>query len=305
MFRVVSLGLLLAGPLFSPIGAAQEGPAATLELTDCRISASAGAPGIAARCANFVRPLDPDNESLGNIELRVAVIPALTLEPASDPFVPIAGGPGQSSISFYAGWSAAFERVRQKRDIVLVDQRGTGDSAAMVCDVDDDVVDGKYSEEETRQLTEQCLELLPHDPRFFTTSVAVRDLEALRIALGYSAFNVYGISYGTRVAQHFARRYPASTRTVIIDGVVPPQLPLGPDIATESQIAVDYVFARCAENVACNERFPNIADDFALIRGALAEEPVTVEYQHPITGNREIIDFTADHLAGAAWTTVA
>jgi pimeloyl-ACP methyl ester carboxylesterase len=295
MLRAVSLGFLL----MTGTAVAQSGPAATLELADCRISSGPGSPTIAARCGNFVRPLDPNDESRGTIELRVAVVPALSLEPAGDPLVPIAGGPGQSTISFYAGWASAFERVRQKRDIVLVDQRGTGESAAMVCDLDDDVVDGKYSEEETRRLTEECLELLPYDPRFFTTSVAVRDLEALRVALGYSTFNVYGISYGTRVAQHFARRYPDSTRTVIIDGVVPPQLPLGPDIATESQIAVDGVFSRCAESAACNERFPDIADDFSLIRGALAEEPVTVEYQHPVTGERAIADFTADHLAAA------
>jgi pimeloyl-ACP methyl ester carboxylesterase len=295
MFRAVTLGLAL----LTGAAAAQSGPEATLELTDCRISSAPGQPGIAARCADFERPLDPTDESLGTIMLRVAVVPALTLEPASDPFVPVAGGPGQSTISFYASWSSAFERIRQKRDIVLIDQRGTGESAAMVCDIDDDVVDGKYSEEETRRLTEQCLNLLPHDARYFTTSVAVRDLEALRVALGYTSFNVYGISYGTRVAQHFARRYPDSTRTIIIDGVLPPQLPLGPDIATESQIAIDYVFSRCVEDPACNERFPNITDDFLLIRGALAEEPVTVEYQHPITGRREIIDFTEDHLAGA------
>ena len=121
----------------------------------------------------------------------------------------------------------------------------------------------------------------------------------MRIALGYDALNVYGISYGTRVAQHFARRFPDSTRTIIIDGVVPPQLSLGPDIATESQNAIDNVFARCAESAACNERFPDVRDDFLVLRGALAEAPVTVVYQHPVSGQREIIDFSALHLAAA------
>ena len=300
MFRPVLLGLLLlTGLLLSSISAAQAEPGASLQLTDCRISAGPGAAGIAARCGTFVRPLDPDDDSLGTIELSVAVVPALSLEPANDPFVPIAGGPGQSTIAFYAGWHTVFERVRQHRDILLIDQRGTGDSSALVCDIEEDVVDGVFSAERTRELTQECLDLLPHDPRFFTTSAAVRDLEAVRLALGYDAFNVYGISYGTRVAQHFARRYPDATRSVIIDGVVPPQMPLGPDIATESQNAIDNVFARCNENAACNERFPEIRDDFLLLRGALAEAPVTVEYQHPITGQREVIDFTADHLAAA------
>lgn len=274
-------------------------PAAALELEDCRISAAAGLPGIAARCGTLVRPLDPDDASKGSIDLKVAIVPALSLEPAGDPFVPIAGGPGQSSIYFYASWPGAFERVRQHRDIVLLDQRGTGDSAPLSCDVDEDIVEGKYSAAQTMRLTEQCLELLPHDPRYFTTSVAVRDLEALRQALGYGPLNLYGISYGTRVAQHFARRYPDATRSVILDGVVPPQLPLGPDIATESQRAIDSVFERCAATPACQQRFPDLADDFALLLGALAEEPVTVDLQHPLTAKRELIEFSADHFAAA------
>ena len=295
MFRYIALAIvMLAGT-----GSAQENTPSGLELEDCRISVGPGSPGIPARCGTLVRPLDPADESKGTIDLKVAVVPALSLEPATDPLVPIAGGPGQSSIYFYAGWSRAFERIRQHRDILLLDQRGTGESAPMTCDIDEDIVEGRYSEAQTLRLTEQCLELLPHDPRYFTTSVAVQDLEALRLALGYEQFNMYGISYGTRVAQHFARQYPDATRTVIIDGVVPPQIPLGPDIATESQKSIERVFDRCAEDPDCNARFPDVRDDFSLIRGALAEEAVTVEFQHPLTAQRELLDFTADHLAGA------
>jgi pimeloyl-ACP methyl ester carboxylesterase len=295
MFRTFALGLvLLAGN-----SAAQEAQDSTLALDDCRISVGPGTPSVAARCGTFVRPLDPDDDSKGTIALKAAVVPALSLEPASDAFVPIAGGPGQSSIVFYAGWSTAFERIRQKRDILLLDQRGTGESAPMVCELDDDAVDGDYSQEQTLQLTQQCIELLPHDPRYFTTSVAVRDLEALRVALGYKQLSVYGISYGSRVAQHFARRFPGSTRTVILDGVVPPQIPLGPDIATESQKAIDGVFDRCTEDAACFDRFGDVREDFSLLRGALAEQAVIVELQHPVTAQREIVDFSDDHLAAA------
>ena len=111
----------------------------------------------------------------------------------------------------------------------------------MSCDVEEDLVDVELTSRATLLAVKECLDALPHDPRFFTTSIAVRDLEAARVALGYDGLNLYGSSYGTRVAQHFARRYPESTRTVIIDGVVPPQVPLGPEIATESQRALDRV----------------------------------------------------------------
>ena len=293
MFRIVTITLLL----LSALSFAED--SSVLELSDCRISVSPGSPGIAARCGAFARPLNPMDERAGSIDLKVAVIPALSLEPALDPFVPIAGGPGQSTIQFYAGWTAAFERIRQDRDILLLDQRGTGESAPMTCELDEDAIDGKYSTEQTLRLTNECLDLLPHDPRFFTTSVAVQDLEALRVALGYGQLNLYGVSYGTRVAQHFARRYPDSTRTVIIDGVVPPQLPLGPEIATESQRAIDRVFERCAKDAACNERFPDLRNDFAALRDTLSVAPVAVELMHPVTAKQESVEFGDQQLAAA------
>ncbi len=270
-----------------------------LELEDCRISAGPAYPGIKARCGNFQRPLDPADPNGAQLELRVAVVPALNLNPEPDPLVPLAGGPGGSSIEFYAAYAHAFEPVRRQRDILLIDQRGTGGSERLDCPFDDDLVEGQYSTEETIAFTQTCLDQLPHDPRFFTTSVAVADLEALREALGYPALNLLGTSYGSRVAQHFARRHPGSTRTVVIDGVVPPQLPLGPGIALEAQRAIDEIFARCAEDAACNERFPEIDLDFAGLRSTLENDPALVTLLDPVTGRPTEIRFGRDELAGA------
>ena len=228
-----------------------------------------------------------------------AVVPALSLEPEPDPFVPIAGGPGQASSEFYAAYQGAFEKVRRNRDIVLLDQRGTGQSAVMNCEADDDIIEGRFSREQTLAVTQECLEQLPHDPRFFTTSVAVGDLEALREALGYAQFNLYGISYGSRVAQHFVRRYPESTRTVILDGVVPPQLALGPAIAIQAQNALDANFDRCAESEVCAERFPDIREDFSMLRAELVDEPVTIVLPDPLTGKPEEMSFGPQELAAA------
>ena len=271
----------------------------TLELQDCRINAGPGSSSIKARCGRMTRPLDPSGSAAGEIELRVAVVPALNLTPEPDPLVPIAGGPGQGSVQFYAAYSWAFENIRRNRDILLIDQRGTGESATMDCEFDDDLIEGEYSTELTIEHTELCLEQLPYDARFFTTSVAVTDLEAVRQALGYPALNLYGISYGTRVAQHFARRYPDSTRTVIIDGVVPPQLSLGPEIATESQKAVNSILARCAEDAACNERFPDVTGDFKRIVAVLREAPVTIDIPQPSSGRPEEVSFGEGELAAA------
>lgn len=275
--------------------------AQTLALEDCRISAGPGYPGIKARCGMLERPVNPADPDSPPIELRVAVVPALNLTPETDPIVPIAGGPGQGTIEFYALLQGAFEPLRRNRDILLVDQRGTGESARLDCPIDDDAIlfESEFDLDETLEYINRCLEELPHDPRYFTTSVAVTDLEAVRTALGYSALNLYGVSYGSRVAQHFARQYPDSTRTVVIDGVVPPQIALGPEIATESQRAVDNILARCAENDACNERFPDIEATFTRIVAELREQPVNVMAPHPNTGRMENIAFGPGQFAGS------
>ena len=272
-----------------------------LVLEDCRISAGPGHAGIKARCGTMSRPENPADPDSPDIELRVAVVPALNLNPETDPVVPIAGGPGQGSVEFYAAYRGAFEPLRRNRDILLVDQRGTGESSRMDCPIDDDAIlfEAEFSLDDTIQFVKDCLDNLPHDPRYFTTSVAVTDLEAVRVALGYSQLNLYGVSYGTRVAQHFARRYPDSTRTVVIDGVVPPQLALGPEIATESQMAVDNILARCTEDPACNERFPDVAATFARIVAEVREAPVDVTVPHPNTGRMEAFSFGEGEFAGA------
>ena len=294
MMRRVLRVILLILALLPAIAGAQ-----TIELEDCRISAGPAYPSMKARCANFSRPENPADPDSPSIELRVAVVPALNLKPEPNPFVPLAGGPGQGAIQFYSSYAHAFERVRRDRDILLVDQRGTGDSSLMDCPVDDDLVVGEYSVDQTVEYMQDCLAQLPHDPTWFTTSVAVRDLDAVRAGLGYPSLNLYGVSYGSRVAQHYARVYPDRTRSVILDGVVPPQLPLGPEIATEAQKAIDKIFARCAEDPACDERFPSLADDFQTVRARLQDAPVVVELQHPTTGNMESMNFGSAELAGA------
>ena len=273
--------------------------AGALELEECRISAGPAFPGIKARCGTLLRPVNPDDTDSPGIELSVAVVPALDLKPEPDPFVPLAGGPGASAIEFYSAYASAFEQVRRHRDILLVDQRGTGSSARLDCDVDDDIIEGVFSEERVLEATRQCLATLPHDPRFFTTSIAVTDLEAVRQALGYGELNLYGVSYGSRVAQHFAKRYPGSTRSIVLDGVVPPQIVLGPEIATEAQKALDDIFARCAADEQCNQRFPGLAGSFARIRADLEAQPITIEIPNPVTGHRESMEFGAQELAGS------
>jgi pimeloyl-ACP methyl ester carboxylesterase len=292
----------ITGLLAAFIGLALPALAAGSEpfaLQDCRISAGPGSPTHAARCGRLVRPLNPADGGSETIELEVAVIPALSLEPARDPLVVIAGGPGQSSIQYYVSVAGAFEGIRRERDIVLMDQRGTGQSAALNCPADTGALGGGTDLEAVVAQAEECLLSLDYDARYFTTSVAVTDLAALAKALGYEQLNVYGVSYGTRVAQHFLRRYPSLVRTLILDGVVPPTIPLGPDIAMAAQRALDHTFERCARAATCNARFPRLREDFAALKASLERQPALAEVVDAANGETRPMEIGADELAGA------
>ena len=144
----------------------------------------------------------------------------------------------------------------------------------------------------------QCLAELERDPRFFTTSAAVRDLDAVRRAFGIDRWNLYGVSYGSRVAQHYLRRYPEHVRAVVLDGVVPPTLALGPDIALNAQAALDRIFERCARDDGCATRFGDLASAFDELMSRIKATPVSVAARDAATGEIEETLVTGEYLMG-------
>jgi pimeloyl-ACP methyl ester carboxylesterase len=267
----LALALGAAAALLPPGAAA----AADLALERCRLTADM-LPAAFARCGKLAVPEDPSAAGGRTIDLFVARVPSLSSTPRPDPLVLIAGGPGESTIDMYLQLRGAFEPARRERDVILVDQRGTGRSAAgFDCGVPDDLSLDTAGDARLANYIDQCLRALEHDPRFYTTSVAVQDLDRVRAALGIAQWNLYGVSYGTRVAQHYLRRFPEHARSVVLDGVVPPELALGPDIAREAQHALDGIFARCAADDGCHARFPDLPAEFRELLARLDKEPVT------------------------------
>jgi pimeloyl-ACP methyl ester carboxylesterase len=265
-------------------------------LEPCRLEAGPGMPTIGAQCGRLAVPENPAEPGGATIELFVARVPALTATPQPDALTVIAGGPGQASTDFYAAYRGAFARVRRERDVLLVDQRGTGRSNRLQCPELLAAEELAAPAEELVPATRECLAALPGDPRFYTTSVAVEDLERVRAAFGYPALNVYGASYGTRVAQHYVRRYPGRTRTAILDGVVPPGLTLGPDIPLLAERALDAAFARCSRDPACRERFPAPARQLEELLARLAARPAPVTLPDPLTGAPTEGELSADQV---------
>jgi pimeloyl-ACP methyl ester carboxylesterase len=270
-------------------------------LAPCRIGDIDGLVSVEARCGRFSVPEDPKDPKGPRIDLAVAIVPAVATRAKPDPLFLLAGGPGQGAIQGFAPILGAFAGIRRERDLVLVDQRGTGESNRLDCPMPEEALaTGDISPAELRELARACLATLPGRPQFYTTSIAVHDLETVRAALGYDNINLYGGSYGTRVAQHYARRFPERTRTIVLDGVVPPDVVLVPQIAIESQRALDGVFKRCAEDKECNRRFPALAEQFASIDVQLRRVAVAVTIADPMTGVNRRIKVTRAHLVTMA-----
>lgn len=287
--QVIALGVLIVLPR---IGLA-------VSLDDCRISDSAGVRSIAARCGRVEVPENHADPGGDSIELFVAVVPALTRRPAESALTVIAGGPGAASSEFYVAYRSAFGRINRDRDILLVDQRGTGQSHRLDCPVPEEIGTRHWSVESARDSAAECLAGLSGDPGLYNTSAAVRDLDAVRLALGYPALDLYGASYGTRVAAHYLRRYPESTRSVILDGSLPPDEVLGPQIALDAQLALERIFERCASDSDCHGRFPDLAERFSTLRAALEQETIRVRMPDPTTGSPLTVDLGPLEVAAA------
>ena len=293
--------VFVLGMLLSPQALRAAPAAATLPLEPCRITDAEGLVSTEARCGRLAVPENRYEPGGPRIELAVAVVPAIAMTAQPDPLFLIAGGPGQATIEGYAPHLAAFARIRRERDLVLLDQRGTGGSNRLECPMPEDALTaGDVSPAELKALARQCLKKLPRGIEHYTTSVAVRDLDAVRAALGYERINLFAGSYGTRVAQHYLRHYPERTRSVVLDGIVPPGNPLVPRIAIESQAALDAVFARCTADAACNVRFPQIARQFARVDARLRNGAVGIDFTDPVSGASRRLDVTRAHLVTLA-----
>jgi pimeloyl-ACP methyl ester carboxylesterase len=272
--------------------------AAGVTLSSCRLEDPSQVALVLAECGELAVPENPAEPHGKSISLRVARVPAVNRRKQPDPLFVLAGGPGMAATTFYASAAYYFERIHRDRDIVLVDQRGTGKSNPLNCSLDDDDL-YRASDAQITAQAQRCLTTLQKTSHveFYTTSIAVRDLDAVRVALGYQRINLYGVSYGTRVAQHYVRRFPAQARSVILDGVVPPQLALGTDTALNAEHALSSILSRCAHDPECSKHFGDPAVAYHTLRNSLQAHAVPVSLADPTSGEPAKLEFTNYHLA--------
>jgi pimeloyl-ACP methyl ester carboxylesterase len=301
--RVAAAFCLLAASMglgLTHAEAGEAGPAGAprLTLAPCQIEHPARLTVISAECGYLEVPENPAAPDGRHIRLYVARVPAINRRKSPDPLFLIAGGPGGSAVAMYASASHAFERVHRERDVVLLDQRGTGQSNPLNCQMDEDVL-MSATDEIVAAETQRCLTELQTraNVSLYTTSIAVQDLDHVRAALGYDVINLYGASYGTRVAQHYVRRFPKRVRSVVLDGVVPPQLALGPALAIDAEKALLAILSRCKAEPACHRRFGDPTSTYRELRTTLQTQPVTVSLPDPTTGEPQNVEFSTLHLA--------
>ncbi|MBA3927951.1 MAG: alpha/beta hydrolase [Xanthomonas sp.] len=270
----------------------------------CTLTAPYLTTTVEAQCATFDVAEDPTKPDGRKVGLNIAWLPATNEGSATDdPVFFLAGGPGQAAVQVWPAIDAAFREVRKSRHIVLIDQRGTGKSNPLACK--DDEGRNAYSDAEDLgeaaavAFARDCAAALQADPRFYTTTDAVRDLDSVRKALGVAKINLVGGSYGTRVAQQYAMRHPDSTRAVVIDGVVPNELVLGSEHARNLDAALALQFQRCQATATCKDRFgDDLRGQLRTLMTGLAATPVETEYRDPSTGELVSGQVTAGTVAG-------
>ncbi len=276
-------------------------PDPAIAFEDCQLSSAGMSYSFRARCGTLAVYEDQVQKTGRKIDLYIAVIPAVSRTPATDALFLLAGGPGQAASETFPTLIPVFERVHQNRDIVMVDQRGTGKSNPLRCpDIEKtETGDEDISPEQQAELYKACLAEMDGDTRLYTTTATVEDLEEVRAALGYEKINLVGVSYGTRVALVYQRMYPQSLRTVILDSVTPVDWELGPENAVNGQRAMELIFERCSADPACRESFPNVQEEFHKLLADLEQHPAEVTLPHPTTGEMVTMKLTRQKAAAA------
>jgi pimeloyl-ACP methyl ester carboxylesterase len=211
-----------------------------LTLNDCQLPGSQ----LKAKCGTYEVYENRATKSGRKISLKIVLIPATSDQREPDPFVYFAGGPGSAASDDAAGLAQAFPQVLAHRDMLFVDQRGTGGSHPLNCKFYDQADPQTYLGyffplDDVRKCR---AELEPDsDLKLYVTTIAADDMDEVRAALGYERLNLFGGSYGTRAALVYLKRHPQHVRTALLQGVAPTDQLMPGDFAQGTERALHGV----------------------------------------------------------------
>lgn len=309
MLRFIFSALVLAGFwLVSPLILAQDDgqsdspqstqtPAGELTLSACFIGDEDSGISVAAECGLLTVAENRANPDARRIDLNVAIIKSDVETPAQDAVVLLAGGPGQGAVDTFASVARDLSRLLPNRHIVMVDQRGTGESHPLRCEFDAeafaDITD--FQSPEMIQWLKDCHASLDADTRFYTTTIAIEDLESVRKALGIAQWNIYGGSYGTRKGLTYMKLYPESVRLAILDGVMPQQEAMAAAHEKNLRSTLHKIFQLCDQDAECSERFEDSEQQMWTLLQSLEQQPLELRLPNPSTGDYETFTFNRDY----------
>lgn len=296
----LTLGLVACEP---PLDTTiQSAPDASLILTPCtKDQFSHRGTRKDFQCGQLSVAENPNELEGSQVSLNIVRLPALSSSPKTDPVFVLAGGPGQGSTEIVAGVGPWVRAISRERDIIFVDQRGTGKSNPLDCESTSDE-DLLLSVEDRRQTQlrffRSCLENYDADLRFYTTPYAADDIHAVAEALGYEKYNLWGASYGTRLALEIMRRHSESVRAAVLDGVAPVGIHLPEFMLEDADRALQIIIDQCDMQAACAQQFPQLATQIRQLVRDYDEEPRTVTITHPLRGEPLSLHLDGQMIAG-------
>ena len=292
----IALFIALFVPLFSQHSNAEVTPSVA-KTQSCYLK------GISDRlqCGKLSMPENPEKPQGKKIDVHFAILPAVKNTHPQEAMLAIAGGPGQSAIDNAAFFDKVLSKVRENRDVLLIDQRGTGRSNLLTCD-EGNLNALAYNDDDIDMVaeTQKCLDKIKNksDITQYTSDIALKDFDAIREHLGYQKLHLYGVSYGTRMAQLYMRHYPQNLATVTLDGIVPMQhsvLSIGEVIDR----AVKLLMKDCADSNNCHQAFPTLEQDLISVTQRLKDKPFNGKVSDPYTGEQTDLLLTQNKFLGS------
>ncbi|MFZ5915411.1 MAG: alpha/beta fold hydrolase [Chloroflexota bacterium] len=267
------------------------------------------------RCGYLILPENRSDPNSRDIRLAVAIFGPTAGAAAADPILYLSGGPGGSVLEYlYLAFSRFEPLLTLGRELILFDQRGVGFSQpALDCpavlelglELLDEELDGRpLADPEMSELNLEALlaceaDLLAvADLTTYNTLANAADINDLRLALGYDQMNLWGASYGTRLALEVMRDFPEGLRSVVLDSVYPPDIDLYLEGPVNLDRSMDLLFESCASDTACNAAYPNLRTVFFETVERLNETPLPSQVIDPFTGQRYDAVFDGDSLLG-------
>ncbi|OUR59719.1 alpha/beta hydrolase [Colwellia sp. 39_35_sub15_T18] len=236
------------------------------------------------KCGKLSVPENYNKIDGEQISINFVVLPAIDDSDKKTPLMFLAGGPGQAAAELASGLRQVFNEVRKTRDLILVDQRGTGESHPLQCE--ESLEQNPYEitpEEFSEQDIKDCLASFSGDLSQYNSENAIRDFDAVRVALGHKQINIYGGSYGTRAGLVYMRMFPNALRSVVLDSVGPIEVPIGL-FGQSSARSFNLLVENCQKELSCQKAYPELKQEFTALVARLVKAPAQVSIAHPRLG---------------------